>query len=327
MPVKKTTEQFIEEARKVHGNKYNYSKVQYVNNCTKVCIICPEHGEFWQQPNSHLNGNGCPECAGLKRWTTEKFIEEARKIHGNKYIYSNVDYINKRTNVIITCPIHGDFIQNPHNHISQRQGCPECGKIIARQRTMDCKNHRKTKEEFQKEINLLYCGKYEVIGEYINNKTKIAIYCHEKNKNGKEHGIFFVKPNDLICGHGCHRCIKSKLEQEIENFLVENYFNFEPQKHFKWLGRQSLDYYLTDYNIAIECQGIQHFIPIDFKGKKDSSVLKSFNVLIERDKKKKELCEKNGVYLLYYANYEYDFPYEVITNKQELLTKILSRND
>lgn len=60
--VRKTTEQFIAEAKAVHGDKYDYSKVEYVNNNTKVCIICPTHGEFWQIPKSHLNGNGCKKC-------------------------------------------------------------------------------------------------------------------------------------------------------------------------------------------------------------------------------------------------------------------------
>ena len=123
-----TTEQFIEKAKQIHGNKYDYSKVEYVNNHTKVCIICPEHGEFWQTPNSHLNGNGCSSCKGLKKLTTKEFIERAKQVHGNKYDYSKTIYVNKRTKVCIICPIHGEFYQTPHNHVYQKQGCPECGK-------------------------------------------------------------------------------------------------------------------------------------------------------------------------------------------------------
>lgn len=123
---RKTTEEFIERARKVHGEKYDYSKVKYVNNCTKVCIICPEHGEFWQTPNDHLSGRGCPKCALEKfRSNTEEFIEEAKKIHGDKYDYSKVNYINNYTKVCIICPEHGEFWQTPSNHLSGR-GCSIC---------------------------------------------------------------------------------------------------------------------------------------------------------------------------------------------------------
>ena len=189
---------------------------------------------------------------------------------------------------------------------------------------MDCKNHRKTKEEFQNDLDVLYKGKYEVIGEYINNKTKIEVFCHNKNKNGEEHGSFFCKPNDLICGHGCCRCIKSKMEEEIEDFLTENNIEFEFQKRFKWLKRQSIDFFLPKHNIAIECQGQQHFMPVDFKNLGKEYANKCFEKNYKNDLKKNNLCKKNNVYLLYYANYKYNFPYEVITDKQELLTKILN---
>ena len=62
MPAKLTTEKFIEKARAVHGDTYDYSKTQYVRSMEKVCITCPEHGDFWQVPTSHLRGVGCPKC-------------------------------------------------------------------------------------------------------------------------------------------------------------------------------------------------------------------------------------------------------------------------
>lgn len=132
-----TTSEFIEKARAVHGNKYDYSKVEYANNRTKVCIICPEHGEFWQSPDSHCNqGQGCPVCRRIKAKesirkvqgiTNEEFIERAKKIHGGKYDYSNVKYENTDTKVCIICPEHGEFWQSPHHHLNG-SGCPECGK-------------------------------------------------------------------------------------------------------------------------------------------------------------------------------------------------------
>ena len=125
-----TTEEFVEKARKVHGNKYDYSKVNYVASDEKVCIICPEHGEFWQTPSNHLMGQRCPQCGNisrgiLKRLTTEEFVEKARKVHGNKYDYSKVNYVTSDEKVCIICPEHGEFWQSTGNHL-QGNGCPKC---------------------------------------------------------------------------------------------------------------------------------------------------------------------------------------------------------
>jgi len=128
---RKDRDQFIEDSRKVHGDKYNYSKVVYVNNRTPVIIGCPVHGDFKQSPHSHLAGEGCVLCgrdriANLHRKGTEKFIQEARKVHGDIYDYSLVDYVNNKTNVIVICPKHGPFETMPLSHIKDRNGCPKC---------------------------------------------------------------------------------------------------------------------------------------------------------------------------------------------------------
>jgi protein-arginine kinase activator protein McsA len=118
-------ERFIIKANEKHGEKYDYSKLEYVDAHTKVCIICPKHGEFWQTPNSHLNGCGCPKCGGNKSLTTEEFIEKAKQIHGEKYDYSKVEYVNANTKVYVICPIHGEFWVTPANHLRER-GCSQC---------------------------------------------------------------------------------------------------------------------------------------------------------------------------------------------------------
>ena len=128
--IKLTTENFIERANKIHGNKYDYSKVKYVNNSTKICIICPEHGEFWQTPSNHLAGKGCIKCrhvkvGNIRRKTLKSFIDEAKSIHGNKYDYSKMDYITAEKKVCIICPEHGEFWQNPSSHLNGA-GCPKC---------------------------------------------------------------------------------------------------------------------------------------------------------------------------------------------------------
>lgn len=121
----KSNEEFIKECIEVHGNRYDYSKVEYINVNTKVCIICPIHGEFWQLPNAHLKGQGCNKCKGGVRYTKEEFINKANNIHNHKYDYHKVEYVNNKTSVIITCPIHGDFEQRPYDHLNGC-GCPKC---------------------------------------------------------------------------------------------------------------------------------------------------------------------------------------------------------
>ena len=128
-----TTEEFIEKAKEIHKNKYDYSKVEYVNTTTPVTIICPIHGEFQQRPTDHLKGYGCKRCAAIKanesrKLTTEEFIRRARKVHGDKYDYSKTNYVNNNTKVTIICPIHGEFYQLPYNHL-RGKGCRKCNSL------------------------------------------------------------------------------------------------------------------------------------------------------------------------------------------------------
>ena len=125
MSKRKSNDEFIREAQSIHHNRYDYSKVEYANNKTKVCIICPEHGEFWQTPSDHLNGKGCPQCAGNVRCDKDTFIEKAKRIHNDRYDYSKVEYVNAHTKVCIICPEHGEFWQTPNNHLNGN-GCPLC---------------------------------------------------------------------------------------------------------------------------------------------------------------------------------------------------------
>lgn len=137
-----TTEQFIDKARQLHSDKYDYSKTEYTTSRGDVTIICPEHGEFTQRASSHLQGNGCPACA--KEWseerkrnhlassrrnrgmTTDEWIERAKAIHGDRYDYSQTVYVNQRTKVKIICPEHGMFEQNADSHL-RGCGCRLCG--------------------------------------------------------------------------------------------------------------------------------------------------------------------------------------------------------
>ena len=120
---KLTTEEFIVKAKGIHKDKYDYSKVDYINMHTKVIIICPIHGEFTQDGLAHLRGDTCKKCNGLIRGI--KKIQEFKAIHLDKYTYDKVVYLNTKTNILITCPIHGDFKQKPENHL-KGSGCPSC---------------------------------------------------------------------------------------------------------------------------------------------------------------------------------------------------------
>ena len=128
--MRKTQEQFIAECRVVHGEKYDYSQVEYVNDSTPVTVICYEHGPFSQIPNNHIGKkSGCIDCAGLRRKTTEIFVQEAIAVHGDTYDYSKSTYVNALTKVVIICKVHGEFQQTPASHTWMKTGCPDCAQL------------------------------------------------------------------------------------------------------------------------------------------------------------------------------------------------------
>ena len=119
-------ENFLRRSKKVHGNRYDYSKSVYHNRYSKIIITCRTHGDFEQTPGSHMRGRGCKVCAGNVRSNTQSFIQKSKKIHGSLYNYNKVNYLNAFTSVIITCPKHGNFYQTPHDHLNGRK-CRRCG--------------------------------------------------------------------------------------------------------------------------------------------------------------------------------------------------------
>jgi hypothetical protein len=218
---KNTTEKIIEKAKIIHGNLYDYSKVKYVNNKTKITIICKEHGEFEKTPNSHINQkNGCSMCSGKYRPSTEEFIIKANLVHKNLYDYSKVNYINTETKIIIICQIHGEFKQTPHSHVSGNQGCPKCGKT-----------NKLTTKEFIEKANLVHENLYDyskVI--YVNAKTKITIIC-------KKHGEFEQTPQSHVNSKtGCSKCsgnYNPRTEEFIRkaNLVHENSYDYSKVKY------------------------------------------------------------------------------------------------
>ena len=291
-----TTEEFITKARAIHGNKYDYSKVEYKNSITKITVICPIHGEFKVIPNDHIHKKcGCTKCSNTYKSNTEEFIAKAREIHGNKYDYSKVEYVNNKTKVCIICKeknilgeTHGEFWQRPNDHLTE-YACPKCGN-----------NNVPTTEEFIAKARAIHGDKYDYSKvEYTTSHEKIIIIC-------PIHGEFKQIPNNHLNGNACPHCNsdnKSKMEENIHLMLEEKGIKHVRQKTFPWLKLQRnlfLDFYLPYYKIAIEVQGEQHFIPT-----KRFGGIEFFLKQQERDKAKKELCEEHNIKIIYITRKNY----------------------
>lgn len=301
------TKTFIEKAKAIYGDKYDYSKCEYIGTHKKVCVICPEHGEFFVTPANHTskhNHCGCPKCAG-KHKTTEIFINEAKKVHGDKYDYSKVVYEKNNKKVCIICPKHGEFWMTPNGHLNNR-GCKKCGKEKLK------KEFSRTTEMFIEEARKVHGDKYDYSKVNYNNcKTKVCIIC-------PEHGEFWQVPDSHLRGMGCIQCSGNhKSVDKISLFLANKKILFEREKGFKWLGRQRLDFYLPDYEIAIEYQGEQHFHPVKYFGGEQR-----FKDRKKRDEVKRMLCEKNGIRLIYVSFWE-KAPNGVVKTIEELYKCII----
>lgn len=286
---KLTTAEFIIRAVEVHGDKYDYSLVEYKSLKTKIIIKCDCGNIFEQQPATHIGIKkaGCTPC-GYKKATNAQIrplngvIKEANIIHNNKYDYSLItDYKGLKIKVDIICPIHGLFKQPLSWHIIGKNGCPHCGGNI-----------RLTIEEFISRSNKIHGDKYDYTKvSYINEKTKVIIICNI-------HGEFNQLPRaHSKLGHGCPKCAKdlseSKGERTIREFLEFNDIKYEQEKKFSFSGNYRYDFYINSLNLVIEYDGKQHFQPVDFFGG-----LKSFRITYHNDWIKEELIRKNNVNII-----------------------------
>lgn len=166
MALTSTLSEFISRAHEIHADRYGYTEVvKYTNNKTEIPIRCAIHGIFYQTPDIHLRGCGCPRCGdkaknAARTDTTETFIQKATSVHGTKYNYNKVEYINAHTNVIIICPIHGEFKQTPNAHIYGSADCPICSR---NNYVLDCSNRG---------IYILYSKELSVYKIGITNNIK-----------------------------------------------------------------------------------------------------------------------------------------------------------
>lgn len=287
--VTKTYETFVKQAQGVHGSVYDYSKVEYINNRTKVCIICPLHGDFYQSPDQHINNkNKCPICAEEirgkeSRLTTEEFISKAKDIHGDTYDYSKSVYITSNEKITIECRQHGDFHQTAGSHLAGC-GCPNCGHS---RRTELCK---KTTEEFISEATKVHNNKYDYSQtEYVNNETKVCIIC-------PKHGPFYQKAVSHTTGAGCWSCKSSKGERLLIDIFIRNGIKYIHQFSPPIYNRLRYDFYLPDFDVLIEFQGGQHFFPIEYFGGEEGFIQTRNN-----DAFKKSLALQYRLPLIYFT--------------------------
>lgn len=280
--------EFIEKARKIHGDKYQYDESTYKNNKIPIKIICPEHGEFWQAASDHLKGYGCSKCSKKYKPTTEEWVAKAAPIYNYKYDYSKVKYIDNKTPVTIICPEHGEFYSIPNNHIKGISGCPKCRNIKIGERC------RSTTEDFIKKARIIHGNKYDYSKvEYIKKDIPVIIVC-------QEHGEFYQLPRVHLRGSGCQACnfknqgiLYSKVKEYFPNLILKQEGGPE------WLERQRFDIYCNEYKFAIEYDGEQHFSPIEYFGGEDY-----FKILTERDKVKNQKCLDNN-YKLFRVKFGY----------------------
>ncbi len=232
---KLSTEQFISKAQSIHGERYDYSKSNYVGNNFKLIIICKQHGEFLQLSSNHICGRGCPLCYKDKIIADRvdaiaNFIRSANLVHNNKYNYDKVlsSYTNATNKVIIICPEHGEFLQTPGSHV-QNHGCPACGLIIVKNVSINnrhiaglgaIKKLRKKQSVFIEQANIkhndVYC--YSKVN-YINTYTKVIVVCHL-------HGEFTVSPVKHLSGKICPTCShiagNHKLTKSTSQFIYDS---------------------------------------------------------------------------------------------------------
>ena len=287
----KTTEQFIEDARKVHGDKYDYSLVEYTGKARKVRIICKSHGVFEQTPNAHLSGAGCAACyEESKPLTQEEFIVRARAIHGGKYSYDKVGYTKASEKVIITCPEHGDWEVIAGAHIYRKTGCQACSGT-----------RQFTTETFIAKAREKHGDTYEYDRTVYNNyDEKMTITC-------KKHGDFQQSADSHLQGKGCSLCANvgpSKAQREIMDFIGA--YTPAVEEHRFPGSRRRFDIFLPEKNIAIEYNGLYWH--------------NSRREAIDREKEKHDVALKHGVRVITVFEDEWNFQTDIV--QRSLLSAI-----
>lgn len=347
-----TTKDFIERSRKIHGDKYDYSEVEYINSETPVKIYCKNCKKyFMQKPCKHLKGQGCRSCS-YNKLTQEEFINKVRKIHGNKYDFSKTIYKGMNNPVTFFCKkcnkyvttlaaslargcgcrecsnkengqkskltktqfikrvkkiykqefkyLNLDDIKDFHSKVILEIQCPVCGKVfkhtpnnhLRKTGCPFCNDTTISFEEFLKRAEELYGNDYEYFKDtYKNFTTETKMYC-------KKHDlIFYATPHNHCRHRGCPKCHTHSFgELEIQKFLDKYNIRYITQYRFKdckYKNTLPFDFYLPDYNICIEFQGKQHYE----EGTIFDRIESDFKERLERDQIKRDYCKQNNIIL------------------------------
>lgn len=293
------TQSFVKKAKEIHGNKYNYSLVEYINSQSKVKIICPKHGCFEQVPSDHLRGRGCLKCGKeacgekQKEDAAKNFVARCKEIHGDKYNYDKVVYIGSHHPIIVTCPKHGDFITLP-NRLLNGRGCKKC----------KCDTlhslYSKTKDNFIQDAIRVHGNMFDYsMVEYLNNKTEINIIC-------PEHGVFKQKPQVHLGGCGCPICGNAG-EAKIAHYLDVHHINYKREYFIKnaFLNNRQkhlfADFFIPEKELVIEYNGEQHYKPVKMWGGE-----RKLKKQQERDETLELICKAKGLHLVVIPYTEYN---------------------
>lgn len=318
--IKSKTEIFKQKAFELYGNRFIYDKSIYTGCQQKLIVTCKLHGDFEITPNNFLRGHSCPKCAGNLKMKFAEFKEMANMVHNSKYEYVESEFKGGDSYMVAICPEHGIFKQAVQHHLSGC-GCPECAG-----------NKPLTTETFiQKSIykhGLTYDYSKTVYNGY---RSRLKIIC-------PKHGEFWQIAASHLSGEGCPICRQSKLEEELSALF--NRLNFKFIREYKVKGIRNImelpfDFYLENFNVLVECQGIQHFTSVEHFKNTD------FNERLRMDKIKLEGAVSNGIRLLYFTNIDKLEEYiendtrlkeiyscgRLFTNTDEFVKEIMNSND
>lgn len=294
---KLSQEEVINRFELKHKDKYDYSLVEYKNQRTKVKIICKEHGIFEMITSLHFSGQGCAECAGVKKHTLATFIKKAKTIHKDKYDYSIVEYLDSRTKVKIICKEHGEFEQTPFNHM-QGQHCPKCANIL------NGIYKRMSWDDFIDKSTKKHGNKYDYcISKYDGLNNKIEIIC-------PIHGKFEQTPASHLNSCGCFKCTSDlrsikgswdyvkKFENNKELGRKEGIFYVLNFKH-KELGFEFIKIGITSNDIQTRFHGYNDY---------------EYTILIEHKKTMLECATLEKFYKNEFINQKYNFKFPANLN-------------
>ena len=323
---RKTNEQFILEAKNIHKYEnnipiYDYSQVNYISTHKKVNIICKIHGSFEQCPSDHLSGKGCNNCAIINRakkqtFKKEEFIQKAKEVHGDKYDYSQTDYINSQTKITLKCNIcEYIFEQQPNSHL-QGCGCDKCARMINHE------NQKLTKEEITERGKKTHGDKFDYsLINYINIHIPIKIKCNKCNNVFEQLVANHIKQNK-----GCPFCDCRITEKILHNYLKTIYPNIIKEFKQKWCKCKKylpFDECITELNIIIELDGLQHFQQVmNWKSPEENQ---------KTDKYKMKCANENKYCVIRIIQIDvlydkYDWKTELINNIEKIKTDNIIQN-